>query len=311
MKKLSLWVLALIAVVAFAHPGSSHNGDILLASQTKLKGYADALAAAHFIVKQDSATNYKLSSGVLRQETVSLAVKLASIELPGNYKCQEYFRDVTQTKPNSWACRVVEVAADRSIITRARGHFEPEGPITRVEALAMLMKAAAINGSDAGQSSAVFDAGVADWQKNIILGAYNNKILSSTANFYPNHPATRGDVFLLAYKIAEMKSLIAPVVLPNPTPLPTAVTPVSTVTTINITGFAFSPSALTIKKGTKVTWINKDSAPHTVTSLSGSILNSPTLNTGKSYSFTFTNTGTFDYQCNFHTSMTGSITVTE
>lgn len=175
----------------------------------------------------------------------------------------------------------------------------------------MLMKAAAINGADAGQSSAVFDAGVADWQKDIILGAYNNKILSSTANFYPNHPATRGDVFLLAYKIAEMKSLIAPVVLPNPTPLPTVVTPVATTTTINISGFSFSPSAVTIKKGTKVTWINKDSAPHTVTSLSGGTLNSPTLTTGKSFSFTFTDTGTFDYQCNFHTSMTGSITVTD
>jgi len=75
-------------MVAFAYPGSSHNGDILLTSQSKLKGYADALAEARFIVKQDSATNYKLSSAVLRQETVSLAVKLASIELPGNYKCQ-------------------------------------------------------------------------------------------------------------------------------------------------------------------------------------------------------------------------------
>jgi plastocyanin len=311
MKKFCMSVVILATVIAvFAHPGSTHNGDILVASQTKLKGYADSLADAHFIVKQDSATNYKLSSAVLRQETVSLAVKLASIELPGNYVCQGYFRDVTKTKPNMWACRVVEIAADRSIITRARGHFEPEGSITRVEALAMLMKAAAINGADAGQTDAVFDAGVEGWQKDIILGAYNNKILSSTAHFYPNHPATRGDVFLLAYKIAEMKSLIAPVVIPSPTPLPT-VTPVSTSTTINISGFAFNPSAVTIKKGTKVTWINKDTAPHTVTSLSDRTLNSPTLTTGKSYSFTFTDVGTFDYQCNFHTSMTGSVIVTE
>lgn len=218
---------------------------------------------------------------------------------------------MTQTKPNAWACRVVEIAADRSIITRARGHFEPEGSITRVEALAMLMKAAAINGADAGQTDALFDSGVTDWQKDVILGAYNNKILSSTANFYPNHPATRGDVFLLAYKIAEMKSLIAPVVTPNPIPLPVVKPAGSTTTTVNISGFAFSPSAVTIKKGTKVTWINKDTAPHTVTSLSGSTLNSPTLTTGKSFSFTFNTLGTFDYQCNFHTSMTGSVTVTE
>ena len=35
---------------------------------------------------------------------------------------------------------------------------------------------------------------------------------------------------------------------------------------VAITGFAFSPAALTVKAGTTVTWTNKDSDAHTVTS---------------------------------------------
>src|SRR3989344_8698310 len=39
---------------------------------------------------------------------------------------------------------------------------------------------------------------------------------------------------------------------------------------INIANFAFSPSSLTIKVGDSVTWTNRDSSAHTVTSDSGS-----------------------------------------
>jgi plastocyanin len=81
---------------------------------------------------------------------------------------------------------------------------------------------------------------------------------------------------------------------------------------VSIANFAFSPSSITVKKGTTVTWTNNDSAPHTVTendSLTGP--GSQTLNNGESYSFTFTATGTYHYHCSIHSSMTGSVTVTE
>ncbi len=80
---------------------------------------------------------------------------------------------------------------------------------------------------------------------------------------------------------------------------------------IDITGFAFTQETLTIKKGEKVTWTNKDSAKHTITSVSGSELNSETLNKDQTYSHIFTQTGTYEYKCNFHDSMTGKIIVTE
>ena len=56
---------------------------------------------------------------------------------------------------------------------------------------------------------------------------------------------------------------------------------------VTIQGFKFSPSTLTIKVGSTVTWTNMDSAPHNVKSSDGT-LDSPDLSRGQSWSFTFT-----------------------
>jgi len=78
---------------------------------------------------------------------------------------------------------------------------------------------------------------------------------------------------------------------------------------ININNFAFIPPSLSINTGDTVIWTNMDSVAHTVTSDSGTELNSATLQTGSTYSHTFNNPGTFNYHCSIHTSMKGSITV--
>ncbi len=100
-----------------------------------------------------------------------------------------------------------------------------------------------------------------------------------------------------------------PPVKTNPAPSMPSPTPVSENVTIDIKNFAFNPSVLNIKVGTKVTWTNNDSAPHTITSDSGGILNSATLSTGQSFSFTFTNAGSFSYHCAIHPMMKGSVVV--
>jgi plastocyanin len=79
---------------------------------------------------------------------------------------------------------------------------------------------------------------------------------------------------------------------------------------VSIQGFAFNPTPLTIQVGDTVTWTNLDSAPHTSTSATG-VWNSGTLTKNQSFSFTFTQAGTYAYLCNIHTSMTGSIIVQE
>ncbi len=81
---------------------------------------------------------------------------------------------------------------------------------------------------------------------------------------------------------------------------------------VSISNFKFSPSNITIKKGTTVTWTNNDSVGHTVTETDGKDgPKSSDLNQGQSYSFTYNAVGTFKYNCSIHPNMTGSVTVTE
>ena len=77
---------------------------------------------------------------------------------------------------------------------------------------------------------------------------------------------------------------------------------------VDISGFAFNPSGLTVAVGDKVTWTNSDSASHTATA-DDATFDSGNLANGGSYSHTFTTVGTIAYHCDLHTSMTATITV--
>ena len=79
-------------------------------------------------------------------------------------------------------------------------------------------------------------------------------------------------------------------------------------TVVPIAQFAFDPASISVAVGTTVTWINNDTVPHTVTATDGSF-NSGNLNPGESFSFTFESAGTFDYICNYHPNMTGTVIV--
>jgi len=78
---------------------------------------------------------------------------------------------------------------------------------------------------------------------------------------------------------------------------------------VAIAGFAYSPASLTVSVGTTVTWTNGDRAPHTVTSSGSGPLASPTLHQGGTYSYTFTQPGTYAYYCAIHPFMHGTVTV--
>lgn len=81
---------------------------------------------------------------------------------------------------------------------------------------------------------------------------------------------------------------------------------------VTIQNFAFVPGDITVKKGTTVTWTNKDSTAHTVSEMDGKQgPSSGNLNSGDKYSFTFNATGTFKYRCNIHPDMLGTVTVTD
>jgi plastocyanin len=77
---------------------------------------------------------------------------------------------------------------------------------------------------------------------------------------------------------------------------------------IVIDNFVFTPSDVTVAPGTKVTWINKDDAPHTATSVDKKF-NSGGLDTDDKFSFVFNDKGEYPYICTLHPQMKASIKV--
>jgi plastocyanin len=79
---------------------------------------------------------------------------------------------------------------------------------------------------------------------------------------------------------------------------------------IVIDNFAFSPARLTVPRGTRLTWTNRDDDPHTVTSTADpKAFKSPALDTGESFAVTFDKPGTYQYFCSIHPHMVGTIVV--
>src|SRR5918999_875834 len=78
---------------------------------------------------------------------------------------------------------------------------------------------------------------------------------------------------------------------------------------VMIQNFSFKPAHITIKRGTKVRWINKDSTAHTATSNNGRSFDSGRLRPGQRYKHTFKRAGKKGYHCKPHPHMKGSVTV--
>jgi plastocyanin len=77
---------------------------------------------------------------------------------------------------------------------------------------------------------------------------------------------------------------------------------------IEVKNFMFMPTTLTVKAGDKVTWVNKDEEPHTVTSDTG-VFRSGAMDTDGSFSYKFDQPGTYHFTCSIHPRMVGTIVV--
>ena len=80
--------------------------------------------------------------------------------------------------------------------------------------------------------------------------------------------------------------------------------------TIEIVDMAFTPPAITVRPGIKVTWINRDAARHNILSDDGSF-KTELFGRGESVSVTFRKEGSFPYYCGPHPFMKGMVTVVE
>ena len=79
--------------------------------------------------------------------------------------------------------------------------------------------------------------------------------------------------------------------------------------TLVIQNFSFKPANITVKRGTKVRWINKDSTAHTATANNGRSFNSGLLKKGQRYTHTFKSVGKKKYHCEPHPHMRGTVVV--
>jgi len=99
--------------------------------------------------------------------------------------------------------------------------------------------------------------------------------------------------------VSEMKE--AQIVIPNEN------------SDVSGSGF-YLPLNLETSTNTKVTWVNDDSVSHNIQSQDefGNVIdlfNSPPLNTGDRFEFTFEEAGVYHYYCSFHPWRVGVVTV--
>ena len=79
---------------------------------------------------------------------------------------------------------------------------------------------------------------------------------------------------------------------------------------VTISSYSFHPATLTVSKGSTVVWFNKDEDVHTIKSTGGpETFNSPALDTGNQFGFTFHRAGIYHYICSVHPYMHGVIVV--
>ena len=115
-------------------------------------------------------------------------------------------------------------------------------------------------------------------------------------------------------KIVLSNAIAATVILasslsPTSERLSAAETPVETAI-VTIQGFQFQPAEIVLKQGGTVTFINKDSTPHTATpTKDAKFVGTGRLKRNEEQTVTFDELGIQDYFCEIHPSMKGMVKV--
>jgi plastocyanin len=77
---------------------------------------------------------------------------------------------------------------------------------------------------------------------------------------------------------------------------------------VTIEAMRFTPQALTIGRGDRVVWINKDPFPHTITA-DRKTFDSRSIEPNASWTYVARKTGDYDYGCTLHPLMKGKLAV--
>ncbi len=85
----------------------------------------------------------------------------------------------------------------------------------------------------------------------------------------------------------------------------------TSIVNVSISNFNFVPQTVAVTNGTTVTWTNNDTVAHTVTSVTSGVFDSGPISPGATWSYTFNQTGSFEYECTIHSYIPhGTVTVT-
>lgn len=179
-------VISTISLVAITWAISYASYSAVVDNKTELES-ANSLAEQKIINNHvNNPENYNLSDNVLRQEIAAVARWVA--KLPKKWRCDNEFKDLTDTKPNTWACRNVEVLVDNDLIAKNE-YFRPEDKITKSETIAMLIKAIWFDYKFNPNSDK-------NWQEQIVEYAASKGVVELFTDY--NTDATRWWVFQVA-----------------------------------------------------------------------------------------------------------------
>lgn len=78
---------------------------------------------------------------------------------------------------------------------------------------------------------------------------------------------------------------------------------------VTISDFKFTPGALTVRRGARITVTNHDTTAHTATADNGNSFDTGNIDPGSSATFTLSEVGTYSYHCSIHPFMHGTLTV--
>lgn len=179
-------ITSIIAILAISWAISYAWISAVVDNKTELES-ANSLAEQWIINNhKNDPVNYNLSDNVLRQEIAAVARWVAKLEK--KEKCDNIFKDLSDTKPNTWACKNVEVLVDNNLISKNE-NFRPEDKITKSETIAMLIKAIWFDYKLDTSSSK-------NWQEQIVEYAAEKWVIKSFTDY--NTEATRWWVFQVA-----------------------------------------------------------------------------------------------------------------
>lgn len=191
------------------------------------------------------------------------------------------------------------------------GTFKPNQAVNLAENLKMLILANDIDLSGMKVEKNIFADTTPDaWYAPYLQYAKNTKLIEPDENnkVYPAQAMTRGKLAETMYRLIQVNSHGLDYYGQGTTEDSETVNEPEFSWDIKIEKIAYKPNSMTVQQGSFITWTNAENVMHTVTSDDG-LFNSGDLAKDATFTYEFTELGTYTYHCSYHPGMTGTIIV--